>query len=289
MDFEGIKSKLPWWLKMGTKLAIFFIPNKNVLFRSLGLYKHGMMIDSQYALSVFKSHLKRSGFSIKNKTILEIGPGDSVSTGIIAWAMGAKKTYLVDNGGFATREVKVYKHLANELSAQGLDKAEQVLKCNNFDDIMDVTSTVYLTEGLDSIKKIKSNHIDFCFSHAVIEHVLLNEIEDFLSELYRVHDIGGIGSHQIDLKDHMGGGLNSLRFGASLWESSLFKKAGFYTNRLRSSQLIEIILKAGFNIVEVQDKRWDRLPINRDKMSGAFRTMPYEELLIQDIYVLFNK
>lgn len=99
----------------------------------------------------------------------------------------------------------------------------------------------------------------------------------------------GISSHQIDLKDHMGGGLNSLRFGSSLWECSLFKKAGFYTNRLRGSQLVDIILKAGFNIVKVQDKRWDRLPINREKMSSAFRSMTYEELSIQDRYVLFNK
>ena len=53
-------------------------------------------------------------------------------------------------------------------------------------------------------------------------------------------------SHQIDLRDHLGGGLNNLRFSDSLWESNFFVKSGFYTNRISFDKMISIFENISF-------------------------------------------
>ena len=70
---------------------------------------------------------------------------------------------------------------------------------------------------MSSIKKIPSNSVDLIFSQAVMEHIRKKDFEAMNSELYRVLKKDGVISHQIDLRDHLGGGLNNLRFSDSLW------------------------------------------------------------------------
>jgi len=102
MNLEVIKKLIPWYIKLGIKIMLSWIPNKEVFLRPFGvIYKLGDMMKSEYSLQVFISHLKGSGnFDPKNNVILEIGPGDSISTGIIAWSMGARKSILIDNGNY---------------------------------------------------------------------------------------------------------------------------------------------------------------------------------------------
>jgi ubiquinone/menaquinone biosynthesis C-methylase UbiE len=97
----------------------------------------------------------------------------------------------------------------------------------------------YLTNGLESIRSIPSAMVDFVFSQAVLEHVRRDEFAPMLAETFRVLREDGYSSHEIDIKDHLGQSLHSLRFPESIWESSWFASSGFYTNRLRHSEIVE--------------------------------------------------
>ena len=90
-------------------------------------------------------------------------------------------------------------------------------------------------------------------------------------------------SHKVDLRDHLGGALNNLRFPESLWESNLWANSGFYTNRLRCSEIIQSFQSAGFHVEEVETSRWETLPTPRRKLAPEFRRHPDRELCISGL------
>ena len=59
---------------------------------------------------------------------------------------------------------------------------------------------------------LPTNSVDFCLSNAVLEHVPKRDLALVAAELFRVLNRNGICVHRVDLKDHLGGGLNNLRF-----------------------------------------------------------------------------
>ena len=97
--------KIPWWLKIVIKIIFSRLPIRYSFWQSIGLFRHGKMDNTDYSIRVFKEHLKKSNIkSIKNKVILEIGPGDSIATAVISYAYGAS-SFLVDNGYFAKSNI----------------------------------------------------------------------------------------------------------------------------------------------------------------------------------------
>lgn len=289
MNMKSIKNIIPWYIKFGVKIMLSWIPNKEVFFRSFGIYKLGDMMNPKYSLQVFTLHLKNSNFDPKNSIILEIGPGDSISTGIIAWSMDAKKSILIDNGNYAIKDIKEYKKLVPILRNFGYEKQKKLEQCNNFNELLKMANIIYLTNGLDSLRKLESHSIDFCFSQAVLEHIFLNQFSDFIFELYRVLKAGGLCSHQVDLKDHLGESLNSLRFPTVIWENNLIKRSGFYTNRLRCYQLKKTFQISGFNILKIQLNKWKQIPVKRRWLFNDFKNIDKEELLVKEMYILCKK
>ncbi|VEP13241.1 conserved hypothetical protein [Hyella patelloides LEGE 07179] len=149
-------------------------------------------------------------------------------------------------------------------------------------------STDYLTEGLQSLKTIQSESVDFVFSHAVLEHVRLTEFFDTMKEIRRIIRPNGVCSHCIDLKDHFVSSLNNLRFSQKIWESSIITNSSFYTNRLRYSQLLQLFKEACFETEVVTTTRWPHLPIPKQKMSSEFQSLPQEELCISGFDVILK-
>ncbi|GEM_PF-3091441 len=74
------------------------------------------MDSSHYAIGVFDSHVARAGLTgkLSGKTVLELGPGDSIATAIIAAAQGAK-SILVDTGAFSRTDIGLYLELQKAL------------------------------------------------------------------------------------------------------------------------------------------------------------------------------
>ena len=82
--------------------------------------------------------------------------------------------------------------------------------------------------------------------------------------------------------------LNNLRFSSWIWESNLFSNSGFYTNRLRYSQIIKIFETSGFNVQILKQKKWNKYPINIKLINKEFRNELNEELLISSFNLIKN-
>ena len=269
-----IKNFFPWWARIISKIFLARLPISYDFWRKINLFRHGQMDNSEYAFEVFLNHINPD--NIKDKTILEIGPGDSLSSGIIASCYGAS-SILVNPGDFLLDPVENHTNIKNYLEKKGLliDSMPKDLEelCNNH-------QIKYFTNGLESLKKIPENSIDIVFSNAVLEHIYKDEFIDIFKELKRILKDDGYMSHQVDFKDHLGGSLNNLRFSEKIWESYLFKNSGFYTNRIRHQRMLDIFIETGFIITDINLSKWDKLPINVNKLSNQFRNCSHEYLLV---------
>tara|TARA_Y100001935_G_C17295618_1_gene505922 strand:- start:1586 stop:2356 length:771 start_codon:yes stop_codon:yes gene_type:complete len=255
----------------------------------MGLFEHGKMNSHVYSVDTFFSHLNRLSLSpenLKGLVILELGPGDSISTSIIASCFGAK-TILLDAGDFVQKDLLEYSELINYLKKQGY-KTSHLEDCHDFDDLLKATRTTYLTKGLKSYDSIPSDSIDIIISQAVLEHIRQHELEQTLRENKRILEKNGSCSHQIDLKDHLSSGLNNLRFKRRIWESNIFSQSGFYTNRVRFSALIEILKQIGFKVKVDEVNVWKKLPIKKEKLNQEFSVLSEEELLVKDFSILLK-
>lgn len=94
--------------------------------------------------------------------------------------------------------------------------------------------------------------------------------------------------HQIDLRDHIGGALNNMRFDTKIWESNFFASSGFYTNRIYFSHMMALFNQAGFNASVSGIKRWPSLSTPRNKLAKEFRSLSDEDLLISQFDVVLR-
>jgi SAM-dependent methyltransferase len=156
------------------------------------------------------------------------------------------------------------------------------------EEILAACRATYGTRGLHSLCTIEDNSVDFIWSHTVLQHIRLSEFLNTMRELRRVLRPDGISSHWIDLKDCLGGALNNLRFSDSVWESPFMAESGFYTNRLRYSEMLGLFKEAGFQADVILVKRWDCLPTLRAKLWGRFRNIPDEDLRIRCFHVILR-
>jgi len=138
----------------------------------------------------------------------------------------------------------------------------------------------YGTEGVNSLRQIPDGTVDFIWSQAVLEHIRMHEFHDTMLELRRVLRPDGVCSHSIDLKDHIGGALNNLRFSKELWESDFMAHSGFYTNRIRYNEMLDLFNIAGFEVNVIHLDRWDKMPTRHYSFSKEFRNLSEDEFRI---------
>jgi len=280
-------SRLPWWVKIAAKLALARLPLPASFWRQAKLFRHGAMDDPAYALRIFRHHFARAGQVQPGWTCLELGPGDSLLTALIAKAYGAGQVWLVDAGDFASTEMDGFIRLAAMLKADGLPVPD--LKPHmNVQDVLDLCNASYLTHGLESLRLVPRQGVDFVFSNAVLEHVRVHEFAATMAELKLVMKPFGVQSHAVDLKDHLAASLNNLRFAPSLWESSFFARSGFYTNRLRHSEIMQVLAHCGYKVEELSRKSWPALPLPRSKMHQSFRDFSDADHMVSDFEVLLR-
>jgi SAM-dependent methyltransferase len=280
---------VPWYAKIAAKIVLSRVPLGYHLWRRLHIFRHGMMESHEYAFSIFKSHFDSAPFIRKSKgfVALEIGPGDTLFSAICSRALGAEHTYLMDIGYFATIDVAPYRAMADYVANKGLHVPD-LSEALSLGDVLEACDAEYLTSGLNSLRSIASNSVDFIWSHAVLEHIRLHEFGEFAFELRRILRSDGACSHGVDLGDHLGGALNNLRFSKRWWESAFMANSGFYTNRIRYSEMVRIFESAGFRVRTSMIHRWERLPTSRKRMSLEFRNWPDKELTVRGFNIILE-
>ncbi len=277
-----VKIRTPWYLKMIVKMILSCLPVAHRTWRQLlPLFQHGPMHSPEYVYSIFNKHfstVQTSGSFV----CLELGPGESLCSVLVAKAFGAGRIYLVDVEDCACRTMSVYNSMQAFLSEKGYHTGADL---TSFDSFMQSCRATYVTEGLHSLRQLSDDCIDFLFSNAVLEHIRRSEISPMLTELARILKPDGISAHVVDLRDHLGASLNNLRFSDMLWESDVFAKSGFYTNRIRFSEMLSLFDEAGFNVDVLSKKMWPVLPIRRGALHGRFRQFSNQDLNVMSFMV----
>jgi SAM-dependent methyltransferase len=278
-----------WALKIVAKLLLARLPVPYAFWKSVGVFRHGRMDSVDYPLKIFNLHLQRAypeGLPPQS-VILELGPGDSIASAVIGCVYGVARTYLVDTGSFASKDLAFYKSLAADLENMGLN-APNLSGAASFGDVLHICHAEYLTEGISSLREIATGSIDFVWSHSVLEHVRKNELETVIQELKRVLRPNALSSHNIDFQDHLDGALNNLRFSDRLWESSFFAKSGFYTNRIPAVTLHGMFETAGFEIRQQGFGEWPALPTSRKSMHADYQSYRDEDLINRTSYLVLK-
>lgn len=282
-----IKTKLPWWLKIIVKIFFSRLPVAYSVWRKIGLFRHGSMDKVEYAYNVYIRHFDQL-VNRKSPVILELGPGDSLSTALFSLAHDCSKTYMIDVGDYANRELENYRLVKDYVSKIIVNDKLSELQITSINEMLNYCNAEYYTDGLESLKKIADKSVDLVFSQAVLEHIPKNEFYETFIEIHRILKDDGICSHEIDLRDHLANGLNNLRFSEKFWESKFMSSSGFYTNRLRKSEMIEYFKKSGFNVTIMNETRWKKVPIDRSKLYGPFKSYSDDDLIISTFSVLLS-
>lgn len=284
----AMNAKPPWWLTLCAKLILARVPASYHLWRRIGLFRHGEMNIPQKAIDTFRSYFQcankyaslRPGFHS-----LELGPGDSILSGIAARAHGADRVWLIDVGAFASTDVIACQRTVELLATEG-KPMPSISGAKELSDVLSRTGISYLTNGTVSLREIPDASVDLFWSQVVFEHVYRDEIPVVLAELRRIVKPNAVGVHGIDFRDHLGGGLNNLRFSRRIWESWIFRNSGFYTNRIQPSEMVDFFKKAGFHVRVVREMRWPSMPIDRRKLDSAFSTLSDSDLLTAEMEII---
>lgn len=234
-----------------------------------------------------ESHLPKLKVKGDGFTVLELGPGDSLFSAVVARSLGASRSWLVDAGAYAATDMAAYVGLFNLLRYKGLtlplDTEPMVLA-----DVLKACGGKYLTGGVGSLAQVPTASVDFCFSNAVLEHIPKGDFDKLAEELLRVLKPNGVCVHRVDLKDHLGGGLNNLRFTEARWEGDLFRNSGFYTNRIRFGEMLTSFEVAGFECRLPRIVRWEKLPLPRSALDASFRQLPDEDLRVSGFDIVLR-
>lgn len=281
----GKLKKIPWWAKIGAKLVLSRLPFSYTLWSKLRLFRHGAMDRPSYALQVMRLHMELANLSnLDGMTVLELGPGDSLVTALVARALGAREVILVDGGRFCddrSLDLRPYTQMAELLAVSGFS-CPDIQDCRCVAEVLEACNGRYLTNGRQSLTTLPSGGIDFLFSQAVLEHIRLEEFHSTVAEFSRLLAPGGITTHRVDLKDHLGGALHHLRFSRRLWESRFWSSAGFYTNRLRRTEILSVFVDVGLDIRLARELLWDEVPIAPSHLHSEFRSLGMDELRVQE-------
>jgi len=270
-----------WRLKILIKVILSRLPINYSTWKRFNIFKHGEMESFDYSKQIFEGHFKDMSKLnlIPNPSILEVGPGDSLFSMIFSRKYSNNMFYFLDVGDFANKDINLYKGLIKKLINEGYLEKFDINEDFSFDELLNFSNAKYMTSGINDLKKLDNDSIDYIFSHSVLEHVRLFEIDELISQMYRVIKPGGIVSHNINYKDHLSESLNNLRFSSKTWESDLFANSGFYTNRIPATKMHSMFKNVGFKILRENFGKWDKLPIPRLKISDEFKAFSDEELI----------
>jgi hypothetical protein len=283
-----VENDMLWKITLAAKVLAGRLPVLKRLLRRLGYLRLGDAESASYALGVFERHASQAVIdgSRHRGTCLEIGPGESLLTPLLARAAGFEHVVLVDEGWQLGNDARICADFSRQERARGRNVPEIPAR-SSIEDVLRLCSTDYLTTGLASLTALGSGSVDFSFSHAVLEHVPRAQALEYLRQLKRVTKLSGVSSHHIDLKDHLGGSLNHLRFSTARWESDAIRGSGIYTNRLRYSEWLRLFEEAGLSWRIVNRSLFDTLPLERRHMAPAFRELNDDDLRTQGFQVVF--
>jgi hypothetical protein len=270
-SFRG--APLPWWGKIVAKLVLSRLPVPHSVWTRFNIFRHSY--SSRDPAEQVRAARERVNVFIANtgrvpRTILELGPGEITTCGVVYSAMGVERIIFADTGDFGALDPAAYHEVAQAAREQGLAPPD-IADARNRAEIFARCGVEYHTDGLSGLQSLPSRSVDFITSTVVIEHIRRQELEPTFVELQRITAPDGLGCHTIDFHDHLGGKLANLRFSPAVWESNTMSNSGFYTNRVSASHVIALLQRSNFEIEIISRSMWSEPRAGRGQIARELR------------------
>lgn len=286
-------------------------------------------VSARYCYSVWLRHLvlanKYEATNGVPETIAEVGPGDSLGTGLAGLLSGVTKYFAFDvvHGAKTKANIKVFEELVKLFMAK-----ERIPDRNEFPEIITeldsyefpsyILTDELLTKSLadsrlemirnellnlgsnqqstskiryavpwTSAETIEKNSIDMIFSMSALEHI------DDLNEVYRAAfhwlKVGGYMSHEIDFSSHNLARYWNGHWGYSdlLWRIMRGNKP-YLINREPFSAHMRFLKQHEFNIITTLTKARTS-GISRRRLAKKFSKFSDEDIAIYNAFVLAQK
>jgi hypothetical protein len=284
----------------------------------------GGTISSRYCYSVWLRHIVmayRNGLSTFPETVAELGPGDSLGTGLAALLSGANKYCALDvvkhanirrNLEIFDELVELFKERQRIPDQEEFPRAKPVLESYEFPKTIltdERLNKALRQERIDSIRNALSNpddrneqkiqivyfvpwyepkvlkmeSIDMIYSQAVLEHV--SNLDHTYHALHRWLKPNGFISNQIDFSAHDTAQEWNGHWSHSDFVWKLIKgKRPYLLNREPHSKHIDLLQKYGFEVV-CDTKTRDTSGIKREALAAAFKNMSDDDLTTRAAFI----
>ncbi len=245
--------------------------------------------------SFFEDIFFQNKITLENKTVLELGPGNSLMNTYHFYRKNVEKVILLDKfplNAFAKTYAENKKMLPTELllpkyfQEEKLFFTKKIYSESQFADIYSKTveRTQFVDEDLAETRKIQPNSVDIILSNSVLEHIY--EPQHTINQSFKILKSGGFALHSIDYRDHYNFNRPFLfyKYSDAVWEKRLTKLGISYTNRLRHNEFKKFFTAAGFEILA---EKFERLPMNELKVHPKFQNR--EDADISEAVFLLKK
>ncbi len=281
---------------------------------------------ARYCYSVWLRHLVKAyenGLPIKYNTVAELGPGNSLGTGLAAVLCGANNYFALDVVKYTNVKrnlILLYELIDLFKKKEGIpddnefplvqpklnsyDFPAKILtdellnKCLTDDRINHIKKSIMNLYDKNSINNdikiqyfvpwtdstvIKQNSVDIIFSQAVLEHV--NDLQTAYLAMSKWTRPGGILSHEIDFKCHGTASKWNGHLGYSdfLWKI-ISGMRPYLQNRELLSTHLNLLQTSGFKIYS-EETNVDATGIKRDQLSSKFTNIPDRDLHTREAFI----
>lgn len=263
---------------------------------------------STYCYEVWLRHLAvlfEYGFEIRGAHVGELGPGDSIGTGLAALLSGAESYVGLDVVPFSAKSdvEKIFRGLVQKFSDKEpvpdlSEFADQVIDWAEFPAKVEIISSALRNGKSDNHviryrapwtnpDVISPSSLDLVFSHCVLEYV------DHLSRIYQImyHWLkpGGYCSHHIAMNANHFSPFWNGHWAYSDWQWRLLQgRRVTVLNREPLSTHIKCVEDAGFEILHV-GRKYGEGGLERAALSPRFQTLNDEDLRTRGALLILRK
>ena len=227
--------------------------------------------------------LKRNNISIKDKTILEIGPGNSYIIAYNFLMHCAKKVILVDKFPRTIKTKRQREYFKREIEYISKKYGQKPFFINNGE--IDGEYIEFINKDL-TLTATKIENVDLIFTNSVLEHI--KAIKENIWVMSTLVNESGYMLHNIDLRDHYNFNKPFLfyKYSDRVWNNLLTKVGISYTNRLRYDDFVQLFKNMGLKII-YEKKQKENLA--DAKLCSEFKNKNKEDLQITFWGVILQK
>jgi SAM-dependent methyltransferase len=228
--------------------------------------------------------LKQEDFRdyLKDKIILEYGPGDIFGMAFLLYAYGAERVRCVDRFplfNLSNRNVEIYKQLMKSMDVKARERANNAFNEKGKPKSGFKPNTIDYRVTKDGLCGEKKTY-DLIISRAVLEHV--ESIEDTMFDIKQALKEDGISLHKVDLRSH---DLDRyINFDFLTWSNFVYKlmySHKGYPNRWRVNKYKDCATLLKLNIVNLaptEQLTEEQVNLVYPKLARDFRSVSPEEL-----------